>query len=111
MPTPLPTVLPGDRERLAALGARLRGARKRQRITAVAAAEAAGLSRVTLHRIERGEPSVAVGAWVAVASALGLELGLVAPAAQAVPPDNVPAIVRAALSRRRRAASPARIRA
>ena len=43
----------------------------------VAAAEVAGMSRVTLHRIERGEPSVAIGAWVAAASALGLTLDLV----------------------------------
>lgn len=94
MPTPLPTVAPADHERLAALGAQLREARKRQRITAVAAAEAAGLSRVTLHRIEHGEPSVAVGAWVAVAAALGLELGLVGTPAPAAAPAGLPAVVR-----------------
>jgi len=77
MPTPLATVAPADQQQLAALGAQLRSERKRQGVTAVAAAEAAGLSRVTLHRIEKGEPTVAVGAWVAVAAALGLELGLV----------------------------------
>jgi len=65
-----------DLKRLALLGERLRTARKRQRVTAVAAAEAAGISRVTLHRIERGEPTVAVGAWLAVAAALGLTLDL-----------------------------------
>jgi transcriptional regulator with XRE-family HTH domain len=65
-----------DQKRLAVLGERLRTARKRQRVTAVAAAEAAGISRVTLHRIERGEPTVAVGAWLAVAAALGLVFDL-----------------------------------
>jgi len=35
------------------------------------------MSRVTLHRIERGEASVAIGAWVAVADALGLAFDLV----------------------------------
>jgi transcriptional regulator with XRE-family HTH domain len=65
-----------DQERLARLGERLRAARKRQRVSAVSASEAAGISRVTLHRIERGEPTVAVGAWVAVAGALGLAFDL-----------------------------------
>jgi transcriptional regulator with XRE-family HTH domain len=58
------------------LGERLRDARKRQRESANAAAEAAGISRVTLHRIERGEPTVAMGAWMAAANVLGLTLDL-----------------------------------
>lgn len=75
---PLPAA---DPVRLARLGARLRAARRRQKVTMVAAAEAAGMSRVTLHRIERGEPTVAIGAWAAAASALGLSLDLVDPKA------------------------------
>lgn len=71
-----PPIAPPDQKRLALLGERIRTARKRQRVTAVAAAQAAGISRVTLHRIERGEPTVAVGAWVAVATALGLSFDL-----------------------------------
>lgn len=71
-----PAVAPADQKRLALLGKRIRVARKRQRVTAVAAAQAAGISRVTLHRIERGEPTVAVGAWVAVATALGMNFDL-----------------------------------
>jgi transcriptional regulator with XRE-family HTH domain len=63
--------------RLALLGERLRAARKRQRVSALAAAEAAGISHVTLHRIERGGPTVAIGAWAAVASAMGLAFDLV----------------------------------
>ena len=70
-----PVALP-EQERLARLGERLRAARKRQRVTTVAAAQAAGISRVTLHRIERGEPTVAIGAWMAAASALGLAFDL-----------------------------------
>ena len=76
MPATAPPIAPGDQKRLALLGERIRTARKRQRVTAVAAAQAAGISRVTLHRIERGEPTVAVGAWVAVATALGLNFDL-----------------------------------
>lgn len=64
---------------LAALGGQLRAARKAQKVSAVALAEAAGLSRVTLHRIERGEAGVAIGHWFAVAEALGLRLSLQSP--------------------------------
>lgn len=76
MPADLLPISNADRKRLALLGERIRTARKRQRVTTVAAAEAAGISRVTLHRIERGEATVAIGAWVAVASALGLSFDL-----------------------------------
>jgi transcriptional regulator with XRE-family HTH domain len=76
MPAAAPPIAPVDQRRLALLGERIRTARKRQRVTAVAAAQAAGISRVTLHRIERGEPTVAVGAWMAVATALGLTFEL-----------------------------------
>jgi transcriptional regulator with XRE-family HTH domain len=76
MPAAAPPVAPAERETLARLGARLQAARKKQKVSAVAAAEAAGISRVTLHRIERGEPSVAMGAWVAAAGALGLTIAL-----------------------------------
>lgn len=76
MSSTTPLVAPTDQARLAHLGERLRGARKRQRVSAVAAAQAAGISRVTLHRIERGEPTVAMGAWVAAASVLGLSFDL-----------------------------------
>jgi transcriptional regulator with XRE-family HTH domain len=65
-----------ERELLTRLGQRLRDVRRSQKVSAVAAAESAGMSRVTLHRIERGEPSVAMGAWVALAGALGLTLEL-----------------------------------
>lgn len=61
---------------LRVLGAHLRSARKAQRVSAVAAAEAAGMSRVTLHRIEAGEPGVSIGHWLALAEALGLGLAL-----------------------------------
>jgi transcriptional regulator with XRE-family HTH domain len=61
---------------LAELGAGIRRRRKLVRVSATAAAEAAGLSRVTLHRIERGEPSVAMGLYQRATAALGLKLRL-----------------------------------
>ena len=83
MPATAPLLPPEQVELLALLGGRLREARKQQQVSAAAAAEAAGMSRVTLHRIERGEPSVTIGAWLAVASALGLRFGLADPAGAA----------------------------
>lgn len=59
---------------LKALGAQLRARRKALRVSGTAAAEAAGMSRVTLHRIEKGEPSVAGGAWANAVAALGMTL-------------------------------------
>lgn len=88
-----PPIAPADRKRLALLGERIRNARKRQRVTAVAAAQAAGISRVTLHRIERGEPTVAVGAWMAVVSALGLSFDLL-DAKAAAGPKKLPQMIR-----------------
>jgi transcriptional regulator with XRE-family HTH domain len=59
---------------LQALGAQLRARRKALRVSSTAASEAAGMSRVTLHRIEKGEPSVAAGAWANAMAALGMSL-------------------------------------
>ncbi len=59
---------------LVALGLSLRKQRRRLGLGTVAVAEAAGISRMTLHRIERGEGGVAVGAYMAVAAALGMTL-------------------------------------
>jgi len=56
---------------------RIRAHPKAQRISAIATAAAAGISRVTLHRIEKGEPSVNAGAYASAASALGLALVVV----------------------------------
>jgi transcriptional regulator with XRE-family HTH domain len=59
---------------LISLGARLRAQRKALDLNSAATAEAAGISRMTLHRIERGEGTVTVAAYVQVAAALGLDL-------------------------------------
>lgn len=59
---------------LKALGAQIRAQRKVLRLSATVTAEAAGVSRVTLHRIEKGEPSVTMGAWCSAMAALGLAL-------------------------------------
>jgi transcriptional regulator with XRE-family HTH domain len=79
MPAVAPTTGDLVTAALAAFGGRLRAERKRLGVSAVTAAEAAGMSRVTLHRIERGEPSVTIGAYANAAAALGLTLGVAGP--------------------------------
>ena len=74
MPAASPHTEPEQKADLARLGARIRGRRKALGVTLVACAEAAGVSRVTLHRIEAGNASVTIGAYVNVAAALGLHL-------------------------------------
>lgn len=74
IPAASPFTSPEQQADLARLGARLRERRKALGVTAVGCAEAAGISRVTLHRIEAGNPSVTIGAYVNVAAALGLHL-------------------------------------
>ena len=61
---------------LAEIGQLIRQHRKSFKITANAAAETAGISRVTLHRIEKGEPTVSMGAYLNVISALDLNFHL-----------------------------------
>lgn len=70
-PHPVPDVEPGH-----ALGASLRAQRKRLGISMTAAAAAAGISRVTWHRLEKGAGTVALGAMLSAARALGLEVRL-----------------------------------
>lgn len=61
---------------LRTLGAQLRAQRERLGISAVAAAESAGMSRSTWHRVESGEPSVTMGAYLSASRTLGLVLDL-----------------------------------
>lgn len=74
MPAKSPSIGPVAAAQLRELGARVRERRKQLGVNATTTSEAAGLSRVTLYRIELGEPSVAMGAYFAVLSALGLRL-------------------------------------
>jgi transcriptional regulator with XRE-family HTH domain len=67
-----------DVQWLRALGQRLREARKAMGVSAIAAAQAAGVSRVTWHRMEAGAPGVAAGSYARALDALGLAQGLAA---------------------------------
>ena len=79
VPARAPPIADAIAARLAAIGERIRVHRKGLRVSATAAAEASGMSRVTLHRIERGEPSVAMASYMSAVAALGLELTVVNP--------------------------------
>lgn len=76
MPAKSPQITTPQQKALRELGQKLRDYRKMMGISSIATAEAAGLSRVTLYRIEQGEASVAMGAYLSVIFALGLTLEL-----------------------------------
>lgn len=73
------------------LGAMLRSRRKALGISMTAAAEAAGMSRVTWHRLEKGEMTVAWGSVLAAARVLDMVLSIdaigVGGSGAATPPD------------------------
>lgn len=77
MPSRAPAIAEPAAIKLAAMGHRIRDQRKALRISATDVAESAGMSRATLRRIEQGEPSVTMGAYMGAATAVGLELELV----------------------------------
>lgn len=89
MPAQPPAIANATAEHLARLGQQIRAHRKALRVSAIVVAEAAGISRVTLHRIEKGEPAVTMGAYVNVMAGLGLEFGVVLPNHTATGGDGI----------------------
>ena len=83
MPAPPLVISNATVTRLSALGLQIRTRRKVLGLSATVVAEAAGLSRVTLHRIEKGGPAVTMAAYLNVMAALGLDFSLSVPADQA----------------------------
>ena len=61
-------------DNLLELGKTLQMRRKALGVRSQVAADCACISRVTLHRIEKGEPSVSIGAYLQVCKVLGLGL-------------------------------------
>jgi len=66
------------RSALLKLGADMAVARKKRRISTVSMAERAFISRGTLYKLEKGDPSVSMGIYATVLSILGLADGLAA---------------------------------
>lgn len=71
-----PPIYPSQQKQLVAFGERLRLARLRRELGVETIAERSGISRVTLYRAERGEPSVALGIYLRILAALQLESDL-----------------------------------
>jgi transcriptional regulator with XRE-family HTH domain len=76
MPKTHPPIFPATAKQLAALGERLRLARLRRRYSAESVAVRAGITRVTLARVEKGDTGTSMGAYVAVLRVLGLQSDL-----------------------------------
>src|SRR5947207_6948443 len=66
-PLPIPVV-----RALRKLGHDIRDARRRRRIPVAILAQRASISRMTLNRIEKGDPRASVGAYATVLFALGM---------------------------------------
>ena len=63
---------PRGRENLSILGENIKLARLRRQLTVEMISERAGISRTTVWKIEKGDPSVAIGLYVKVLNALQL---------------------------------------
>jgi transcriptional regulator with XRE-family HTH domain len=81
---------------LIAVGAAIRAQRKHLGVSMVQAAAAAGMARVTWHRVEKGEASVTIGAYANAAQAVGLQLQVAPPVtvSQASVAGSIPALIR-----------------
>ncbi|MCM1301232.1 MAG: helix-turn-helix domain-containing protein [Bacteroides cellulosilyticus] len=69
-------LLPSQRRMLDTLGEQIRLARLRRDLSSEQIAERAGIARVTLIKIEKGDEGVAMGYYFRVLAALGLEKDL-----------------------------------
>lgn len=67
------TLLPRLLKILEQLGENIKLARKRRKLTTIQVAERAGIDRTTLYHIEKGNPSVSLGAYFNVLRVLGLQ--------------------------------------
>ena len=77
MKSQAPETLPrAARQALVKLGADIAVARKKRRISTVSMAERAFISRATLYKVEKGDPTVSVGIYATVLAILGLAGGL-----------------------------------
>ena len=66
-------VLPRYKDALSQMGEQVKLARKRRKLTTIQVAERADIARSTLNLIEKGDPSVAMGAYFNVLRVLGLQ--------------------------------------
>lgn len=72
MPKKATKIYPASQRELESLGQRLRLARLRRRFSAETVCLRADISRPTLYKVEKGDPSVSMGIYVQVLRVLGL---------------------------------------
>ena len=70
MPKKSAVLMPQTQQILETVGEQIKLARLRRKLSAQLVAERAGISRATLWAVEKGTPSVAIGAYAAVLHAL-----------------------------------------
>lgn len=75
-------------ERVEELGKQIRQRRKALKVKVTTAAEAASMSRVTWHRIEKGKATVTIAAWFNALAVLGFEFGIGVTANQSGKPGH-----------------------
>ncbi len=64
---------PRERKMMMDVGKQIKLARKRRKLSSALVAEKAKISRQTLWKVEKGDPSVSIGAYLSVLFALRLE--------------------------------------
>lgn len=64
-------IYPGMRSNLKIMGEQIKLARLRRSLSASLVCERAGISRATLWKVEKGDPTVSIGAYCAVLHGLG----------------------------------------
>ncbi|HWK04601.1 MAG TPA: helix-turn-helix domain-containing protein [Puia sp.] len=69
-------LLPEYQKMMEEMGENIKLARKRRNLTTVRVAQRADIDRTTLYQIEKGKPSVSMGAYFNVLRVLGLEDGI-----------------------------------
>lgn len=77
MPAKLSAISEEVTNRAADIGKLIRAHRKTLSVSATTAAEAAGMSRITWYRIEKGATSATLGAFLSALTVLGLDLKIV----------------------------------
>jgi transcriptional regulator with XRE-family HTH domain len=73
MRTKKPVVFPAHMKLLQQVGENIKLARKRRKLTSIQVAERAGINRSTLVEIEKGNPSVSMGAYFNTLRVMGLQ--------------------------------------
>ena len=73
MPRKPPVIFPQEQRLLSDLGARLKLARLRRKLSNAVVAQRAGISRTSLYKVEAGDPGATLGTYLRVLAVLGLE--------------------------------------